>query len=171
MAFHTFTAGEVLTAANVMGCFTQSAYVVKGADESVTSSTTPQADDHLFMAVEANTAYWLDAFLKADGATAGDIQIGWTGPVLADLDWISDGLTNSASTGVDAVSRSLQGMTNLPTIGLLGSGTNVVIPIRGVLTVGANAGTLAFRWAQAVSNATATRVRAGSVMRLTKLVA
>ncbi|MFD0657166.1 hypothetical protein [Thermocatellispora tengchongensis] len=159
----------MLTAANLMNVFAQSAYAIKPGDESVTNSITPQNDDHLFLPVEANTVYWLDAFIKADGAAAAEIQIGWTGPAGADLDWISDGLTTAATTGVDAVSRSLQGITNLPNVGLIGSGSNVVIPIRGVLTVAGTAGTLQFRWAQGVANATATRVRGGSVMRLTRM--
>lgn len=171
MAIKDWVPGAVLTAADLDRYMVQQDWVVKTSDQSVTSSTTPVADSELMLTVDANSRYWVEGFLIADGAAGGDLQLGWTGPAGAAMDWVSDGLTTAATTGVDAISRSAQGLTNLPSIGTIGAGSNVAVPLRGVLTTAGAGGTLRLRWAQGTSNATATRVRAGSLLRVTKLVA
>ncbi|MBB2914849.1 hypothetical protein FHS43_006161 [Streptosporangium becharense] len=170
MAFKDWVPGAVLTAADLDRYMMQQDWVVKTSDQSVTNSATPVLDSELMLTVEANSRYWVDAFLIADGATGGDLQLGWTGPAGCAFDWVSDGLAVAATTGVDAVSRTAQGLTNLPSIGMIGVGSNIAIPLRGVLTTAGSGGVLRVRWAQATANATATRMRAGSLLRITKLV-
>lgn len=210
MAFKTFTAGSVLTAADVndylmeqtvISCtsgtrpaspnegmtiyetdtnrymfyngaawdYVFGASIRKTADESVTSSTSMQDDNELLIAVAANTNYIFEGFIIYDGATAGDIIMGWSGPAGSTIEWFADSLINSATTGVDAVARTYQ-TTGTPSGGALGAGSNVFANPRGIIQVAGTAGNLQFRWAQLASSGTATRVRAGSMLTVRRAV-
>lgn len=149
----------------------QQVHIIKTADESVTSSTTMQDDNHLFVTVAAGADYWVQVYLTYEGDLAGDLKVGWSGPSGATLDWMSDSLS-SAVTDTNCrgiVSRSLQAISSTPAPGALGAGILAVAVPRGILRVGVNAGTLQLRWAQLASSATPTIVKAGSLLRLRRL--
>lgn len=169
MAFGTWLDGTQLGATAVNTQIVQNLLVYKPSDESVTSSETIQNDDHLKFTVEPDTDYLVKAFIIVNGADGGGIEFGWYGPSGAVFDWCSNAFGDPADTG-EPVSRRKQGMTNLPTCDLLGTGTDICIPAMGVLRVGENGGTFGFRWAQGNSNATRTLVKARSCLVVTKLV-
>lgn len=148
-------------------------FILKSADESVTSSTTLQADDALIRTLAVGT--WLiDLSLITSGAAAGDLKVAWAfsgttsaayragrGPTTTTTSAI-----NGAAATTVGVNRSAVAGDTAPTITAATSygvdGTNwSFITERGVLVVTV-AGTLTVQWAQDTSSATATIVRAGS---------
>lgn len=169
MPITDFRPGQKPTGAELNRFLMQQAHVIKAANESVTSSTTPQTDDHLVLQVTANTDYWVQAFIIYNGATAGDLQIGWGAPTGATFDWVSDGLSVAATTTTDEVSRTAQGVSNLPNVGAAGSGVLCVVAPKGLLRVGSNSGQLRLRWAQGTSSGTATQVMANSFLMARRL--
>lgn len=166
----TFASEEVLTAADMTTYFVQQAVVIKSADETVASSTTNQNDNELSIAVDANTTYWVECFLIYAAHPSADIKVTYSGPSGTTMQWCADGLVSGSTSVVDDVSRSLQGLANTPSHGGITDNTTVLVAMhKGVLTVGGTAGNLTLQWAQLASNASATRVYAGSTLVVTRV--
>lgn len=169
----TFATDEVLTAANMTTYLAQQAYVVKSADETVTSSTTFQDDNELVIAVSANTTYHMELLLLYRALAAADIKISWSGPASATMAWVADDFTSGATANVGPVARTLQAITGGPSAGgvesVPGTGDNLWALPKGILQVAGTAGNLTFRWAQLTSNATGSVVLAGSTLILTRI--
>lgn len=149
-------------------------FVRKTANESVTSSATLQNDDHLLLQVAANATYLLELFLIYDGDVtvgAGDIQIGFTFPAGATIDWTPGGITTGATTQSASVKLSHQSTGAGEGVGSVGTGAGnrVVARATGILQVAGTAGTLQLQWAQLTSSATATTVLANSFLRLKRI--
>jgi hypothetical protein len=166
-------AGSVPTAGEITQIITAinetSLHVVKTADESVTSSTTLQNDDELFLTVSANAVYEVLVHIIFDAATAGDLKMAFTGPAGATFDWYQGSLISTA----DATSGSMYQVaytlsTTITTTTGAGSGTNMVARPAGRLATVSASGTFNLQWAQGTSSGTATRVRAGSFLSLTR---
>lgn len=157
------TSGGVLTH---NGGFTvpRELWVSKATLESVTSSTAMQNDDELVLALEANVRYLFMAYINYQGAAAGDIQWDFTGPAGA-----TGQAVVASSEEADAVnSRDLfGGPYGQGCSGGTGTASDGMTITGSVITVG-TAGNLQFRWAQLTSSGTATSVRAGSWLRLTR---
>lgn len=167
MGYPKWAAGERITAGKLNALVTA---VVKSATEAVTNSATMQNDDELFAPVVANATYRVQLMLLYDAPTAGDIQIGWTGPTGATLTWTPGGAATSEGTSFALTSMNYQTrlITEIAAIGGSTS-TGVMADVTGTLIVGSTAGTLQFRWAQNTANATATNVRANSHLILTRI--
>ncbi len=142
-------------------------FAFKSADESVTSSTTLQNDDHLLFAVEANARYKLDGYLSYTGAVspAGDLKIDWTIPAGASMKWASFAVNSNALTSYDVV---VQSETGVRAYGTLGAQEMALQP-KGWLVTAGTAGTLQMRWAQNASSATATVLKTGSYLELKRV--
>lgn len=167
MPIKDFVALESPPASDFNRYFMQQEFVQKPSDESLSSSTTSQDDDHLFFTPILNTDYWITMFVIYDADAAGDLKISWSVPTGSTFDYVSDAIGSGATTsGVFDVSRSWQVAPagGTPTPGGVGSGTNVTVLIKGLFRMGSTAGTFRFRWAQGTSSAVATRVRARSVL-------
>lgn len=125
----------------------------KTANESVTASTTLQADDQLLFGVEANETWTFRFLIQASSPTAADLQFSVTAPsgatcVIGASD--TEGATSVANLGC-GVSSGL----------IAGSGGNEVYEVVGTVVNGATAGNVVLNWAQFTSSGTTT-VRAGS---------
>jgi len=147
--------------------------VIKPANETVTSSTTLQNDDDLFVSVEANAQYEMSLRLlhDSDNNAAADVKTGWTGPSGATMFWGGHG-ANVAETGTSGTITAVNMETHLinETMTFGGgdsSGTYAIIG--GVLTTSSTAGTLQLQWAQNTSNPIASTVRAGSVLSVRRI--
>jgi hypothetical protein len=163
MPFKTFVDGAVLQAdADVDRFFIQQTHVIKSADESVTSSTTLQNDDQLAVPLLASSHYWIEAFLIYSAATASDLSLAISVPTGAALYWSHGGLRGGATSSVDNISRTFVDETGTGWIG--GTGGDAVVMGEGHVTTGVTAGNLQIRWAQNTSGATATIVKAGSIL-------
>jgi len=106
--------------------------------------------------------YVVELSLIYDGVTGADIQIAFTVPASATLvNTFISGLTSAAALTTDDFVSA--GTTN-PSLGTLGTGTNVGMQAKYLLTTSSTSGNLQLQWAQATINGTATRVFAGSYL-------
>jgi hypothetical protein len=166
VAAPTFVTGDVPTAAQVNSWFVNTLCAYKTADESVTSSTAFQDDDHLTVQVEASCVYDLTLVLAYDGATAGDFKYQLVMPAGATVVGVVSGLSTTAAASTDDFTTSWTGAANL---GGIGAGSTQGTYARGLLVVAGTAGTLKVQWAQTVSSGTATRLFTGSFISLRRL--
>lgn len=142
----------------------------KSADESITSSSALQADDELFLPIDASGDYEFEAALYvACGNTVPDFKVTFVVPAGATLVFVVEQSGDTDSSMEYILSGS--GAWNT------GSGTAVAVPlahpdhlvrIRGSVRNGVNAGNLALQWAQNVSNANSVTVKAGSSLHTIK---
>lgn len=128
----------------------------KSADESVTSSTTLQNDDHLALAVVANASYVMKLMIIYTSAATPGIKYGWTGPASATLSW-----------GTSTAVISFLALSDTDNWSNTASAIHSTC-YTGVLVTAGSSGTLQFQWAQNASNATAMTVKAGSYLMLTR---
>lgn len=135
----------------------------KTVDESVVSSTSLQNDDHLRFDVGASQIWVWECALFVSGSTVGDLQIAFTVPTGATLNWHYHALAAAAAgpTG-DLVSdgSTISGGAAANPVGVNTSQSLVII--KGYVSVGSTAGTVQLQWAQSTADATATQVRIGS---------
>jgi len=144
-------------------------WVNKSADETITNNTI-QNDDQLFVSVAANSQYKVEMFLIYQATATPLIKIGWTAPAGATFNWVANGLASSvtaSSSGV--ILRAGQVLADNPVLGTFGSigVSNIALPSGWLTTT--TAGTLQFQWAQSVTNATGSVVKAGSKIWLRKV--
>lgn len=161
--FPDWTAGETAVAAKLDQASFD--FVLKTADESVTSSTTLQNDNHLAATISATGTYVFDCWIFADSAAnaAGDIAVGFSFPT-GTLHFTGNGPHNSVASGSQVDGEwivrlsATSGTTNIP-FGL--STTTMAMQVHGILIATAT-GTLQMMWAQLASNASASTIRSGS---------
>ncbi|GAA3374745.1 hypothetical protein [Streptomyces racemochromogenes] len=172
MPYPVISAGQRITAGLLTSMLP--APIVKPSDQSVTSSTTNINDTALLSPVAANASYIVTGVLLYSARTDTDVKIGWTGPSGSTFDWIAhgqsqDGTGGLAGSGV-VVDRQSIGNTSFP-LGGFGAenSTFMTAPLWGRLVTSSTAGTLQLNWAQRVSNATASIMRAGSWILLTRV--
>lgn len=143
--------------------------VDKPSDESVTSSTTFQADDHLTFAVGASETWEADLWLNASaGSGTADIKYRFNAPAGATVKyWVvgSDTGTNPTNnvgcfyaTGIGGTGVS-SGLANVTNAGNL---------IHVVVANSTTPGSVTLEWAQNTSKPAATTVRSGSRLVATK---
>lgn len=140
----------------------ESSIAYKTADEPVTSSTTLQDDDHLVVPVLANGVYLIEGLIIAQGATAGDIKLGFTYPAspLSNY-WSMRKFHNPAQvTGEGAAGSEQADVAVTP---------SPVVLLTIIFRNGVNAGNWKVQWAQNASNGTATIVKAGSYLKYRKV--
>ena len=161
--FPDWTAAEVVTAAKLDKVSVD--YILKTADESVTSSTVLQDDNHLLATIGVTGTYVFDLYLMATSAAnaAGDINIAFTFPTGTMRLWGPGSdpalASGTIASGKFAASSAVTSGTAWQDFGL--STTSLGFNIHGLFTATAT-GTLQFQWAQFASNANVTTVRAGS---------
>lgn len=165
--------GKLLDAAGVgvpPSALTEGLFVRKTADESVTSSTTLQNDDHLVLALVAGTTYLLTGMLIYDASTAGDFKLAFTVPAGVTINWTAAGFRVADTTASGGGSPTVQtGSGTTKNVGGIGAGSKGAAVLNGLIRVGTTAGNLQLQWAQDVSDATATTVYTDSFLRLIKV--
>ncbi|MCP3758222.1 hypothetical protein [Streptomyces sp. TBY4] len=171
MVYPSAAAGRWIPASQLNAM--QPLYVEKSADQSITSSTVNVNDNALLVPVEANAKYIVNGMLLYSAHSSADIRMGWTGPSDATFEWIIHAQTTAtggvASNGV-VVDRQVIGNSAFP-LGGFGAenSTFMTAPLWGRLVTSTTAGTLQLNWAQQTSNATASIMRAGSWLMLTRV--
>lgn len=175
LPFRNFVDGSHLYAFDLNTYWLQQVHVIKQSDESVVSSTTLQDDNELSLPLLANTDYWLEGFIMYGANQSADIRIMFSVPSGAVFDICHNGLRlgHVGGNGVDNLSRSrITQLSSGGTIGGIHATANTslgVIPLEGRVIVGNTPGDLVFRWAQNTSNATATVVKADSLLVMQRL--
>lgn len=150
------------------------AEITKVSDESVTSSTTNQSDNELVFTTVANTLYRFQmVIIYTSGVANSDIRIrfnvaaGTFNYCLAHAHGLSTGDAGQTPVNMSAVAAA---DTNDPNFGTPASATLYrAIIVEGHFSA-TNATTFALQWAQGASQATATTVKAGSVLRYVALI-
>ena len=135
--------------------------VEKPADETTTNDNTINNDSNLLVSLDANSHYYFEVNAGAVWG-AGFIQIDMNGPAGYTRLYYSMEIKLSGIVPVTQPTTIYAAAISTAA----GSGGN--ISIRGTV-LNVNAGTLNFRWAQNVSNAAATTVRAGSTLLLRRI--
>lgn len=139
--------------------------ITKSADESVTSNSTPQDDDELVVALSSGKSYLIELLLIYSNAAGGTPDL----KVVLGEDSTARGVfeaTGFAATDVAQVVSFLANQTATLISGTAASARGLFL--KGIYT--SAGGTFKLQWAQNSSNATATKVLAGSILRY-KLIA
>lgn len=136
--------------------------VYKTADETVTSSTTLQADnDLLFEDLPADSVWQIEGVLFVTGEDAGDLKVQFEGPAGAAGSFVFNAPTQGVTTtaaGTDFVSVALGASRNIGAV----DASEIGVMVRGLVTIDSTAGDLSLTWAQRVSDPTATTLKARS---------
>lgn len=137
-------------------------WIVKAADESVTSSTVIQNDDDFFFTATTGKVFYIEFFLMVTGSAAGDIKFDFGEDATIRGVFFLNRLT-IGDVGLGSPVESQQGTT-------IAAGTATTA--RGVYIAGMHTGaggTFRLRWCQSTSDATATKILQNSVMRYRQL--
>ncbi len=129
--------------------------------QSVTSTTTLTNMTDVVIPLVRNENYFVSLMCQYDAGTGGDIIFGWTLPSGATWEWFSDALDSTQNTGVAGVGRTGQTTGNPSGAG---TGATAWANPRGILRMSSTSDNLQARYAQLASNATATRVFAGTAL-------
>lgn len=139
--------------------------VSKAVDTIRISAGVLANDPHLTLPVEINALYIVRVRgIYSSGATPG-FQLNFSLPAGAAL---SAGIFHcglSSATTQFGANTSSTGLLS----GIVGTGANAALILEHTLTTSATAGNLVFQWAQNVSNATNTIVRAGTSLHLVRI--
>jgi hypothetical protein len=137
-----------------------SSTIIKGkeSDESVTASTTLQDDDLLSFSVESGQTWIIDAFLKVEFNTLGQIKVALNGP---SVEFASVSATLIPEAIVPSYGTVSALATGIPLVSV--GATGGMVKISAALSASAS-GTVSIQWAQNTSNGAATTVKAGSYM-------
>jgi hypothetical protein len=159
------TAGEdnwdVSVNANLTRIADRDELVRKSANESVTSSTTLQNDDHLVYTMTANHTWAFKLVVLGQSAASSALKSNFTIPASASFSYLGFSgpniVTERRNGGSDFVSAAL---------------ADPALPIiyDGIVTCGATPGNFQYQWAQNASSATALIVATNSYLLMKLLV-
>lgn len=138
--------------------------IVKSTDEDVASSTVEQDDDELFFPVAANSVYAFEMEIHYTNAagSAPDFKMHIQGPTASVGGFHALGLTTT-----DGANHTVGGVSSAPAGITFGAGIlkRIIFITHGLVTIDSTSGNVRLRWCQNSSNATPTRVEAGSILR------
>lgn len=179
MPFKQWSDDEVLNDFDLDRFLIQQVSAIKSVDETVASSIVPQNDNELFVPLLANSRYFVEFFLIYTAIEAADIDLKWSLPAGAVMDWTHGGLAGGHPTGGtdnSALGRISRTHLSEGTTGWIGGAEdsgpaviNCVIPGEGHIDTAGTAGNLQLQWCQHTSNATVTTVYANSLLIAQKL--
>lgn len=146
-------------------------FVIKNADQVVTSNTTPVNDTQLFLPVTTSATYEVDLDLIYSAvASTGMIKLAWSAPTGCVMNWCSYGLATTSTTSSGSLLMANQAISDTPVLGsAAANSTNVHANPRGILITSTTAGNLQFMWAQGASNASSTIVRSQSRLKIKRI--
>lgn len=151
-------------------------FVRKTANESVTNSTTPQADDHLYATLPANSIWEVEILLRTRSAGGdgnnGGIQVQLNAPTGTSMQVFVE--IRKGGSGSDLNHHWHYGWITAPntSVGynpIPGTTPTGAVKLKGLVIVGSTGGTLQLYWAQNAANGNATTVYANSYMKLTRI--
>lgn len=144
--------------------------VRKTADESVTSSTTLQNDNHLTYTFPSAGLYEINLNLSYTGDPAGDILCDWatTGTVTIYSRRYTTGCAQAMTSAYDTTLK-YRSYANLADDVTYGAYNNTCVAKENFLINVTASSTITFRWAQDTSSTTATTVQEGSYLTAKKV--
>lgn len=151
-------------------------YIAKSADETVTSNTTLQNDDHLVLPAVANAVYTfeVDLYMTDTADFVGDFKMSFTCPTGATFDMHGAGAhTTDLASGTSANGEWIGKLATASAGANLtfGVGFPAVTGVRvyGRLVMSSTAGNFQLQWAQNAADASGTTLKAGSYMTMTRV--
>lgn len=151
----------------VMGDLLDYQFVRKTADDVITADATLSDDDELFVALGANQVWLIEIGLLYRAATTADFAVSLNNIVGATSRL---GLIGGAS-GVSSSSGDGQWAgDSAGTFGGAGVGQTMLAQLKGIYRTAGSSGTLKLQWAQGVSDASNTTLRADSYMLARRVV-
>ncbi|MFI8104853.1 hypothetical protein [Streptomyces sp. NPDC086023] len=99
---------------------------------------------------------------------AADLTMAWSGPAGASLSWTETGISAGNTGNIGSIKQSRLDVATSSGVGIVATGS--AVRPAGVLRVAGTGGTFRLRWAQTVSSGTPTIIKAGSWVRLTRIV-
>lgn len=152
--------------------------ITKEANEDRAATTTLTNDTDLVATLEANARYHVTFYIHFAAIDGAQIQTAWTVPTgssgvrsAAGAAWTLAGGAATVQAADGGYHRS--GVHAFSTAVRYGTRNNAanqcVAQEEAYITTSSTAGTLALQWAQAVSNASATRVAAGSSLHIQRI--
>lgn len=133
----------------------------KAADETINNSAALQNDNDLAIAVAGSAYYAGRVYIGYTSQVAAGLQVDFTAPAGATLR-CSSYLASGVATPFGST-NALGAVGGLP-------GTGAQLPYMGMfMLTTTGAGTLQFRWAQSVANASNTTVHQGSWLELRRV--
>jgi len=133
--------------------------VRKTADESVTSSTTLQNDDHLTVAIGASQVMAIRYILFVDAGATGDLKLGLSVPASGTYRCGAGHVSNNVSSSFAVQATS----TTSVSVGGLGAGTIYEYVLDCTVVNSTTPGNVVLQFAQDVSDGTATTLKTNSV--------
>lgn len=167
--YPAIAAGQEITSDLLNGMIPIEVWKTANTDRS---STTTLADDtDLTVTLEASATYKVEMHLHYAAIDAAKFKTAWTVPSGATGNRSAVG-AGSASTDATAATTGRFGVhafTTSVTYGTRSSATNQCFALEEAVVFTSSAGTLALQWAQDSSSGTATRLGAGSYMRVRRI--
>lgn len=150
------------------GTTVPSAFIVKTADQSVTSSTALQNDTHLFFPMASGEVWLVTATLIANSASATPgIKLGLSLPSGATARWSFAGQWEGNLPTAASPTAASTVATPLPATGVPASMDPFMF--RYLVVNSSTAGNFQLTWAQATSSSTPTNLRKYSVLAALKV--
>jgi hypothetical protein len=160
-----FAVGQRLTAALLESMLPIMVRKTTG-ETAPTSSAAVQDDDELFVSVEANSIYFVDAWIRYNASSnVPDLRTNWTYPSGSTFTRTEWGAPTGSTTGADTID------TTVATSGDVSRGADAnprSLYVKGELTTGSTAGTFRFQFGQVTSSAATVTVLASSRLVLQK---
>lgn len=144
---------------------------VKAADQSVTSNVTLADDNTLVISgLSTGRSYAVEAFLIWDqaGSTTNGINVAISGANASISGFVCRSTINTTTANASETANG-QGLNGSLSVTIGTAGLIEFMTCTGSATTTAGAASVAVRWAQAASVATATRVKTGSWLKITRL--
>jgi hypothetical protein len=166
----TIPAGTKISAALLGNALPLSAVVT--SDTTVTSSTSFVDAAGMVLALAASSTYLIDGYLAYSAGATGDIQVAWSSPDGWSGSWSWQGLGSAAVGGAGDMNGVRIG-PNIEAFSVVLGGSDsfsgaLAARLGMYIATDATAGSLQLRFAQNVSNGTASVVRQGSWLRAQK---
>ena len=161
-------AGQRITAAQLTSMMPVEIYKLSNTDRASTVTLTD--DPELTYTLEANAVYRVEAFLHYAAISAAGFQAAWTVPsgATGNRSALGAGSTQVSSDNVSG-RFGVHAYGTAADYGDRASASNQMFAYEESILTTSSAGTLAVQWAQSTSNATASRLAAGSSMRIKRL--
>ena len=147
-------------------------FEIKSGSTTRASTTTLADDPDLVLSLPAASTWEVEIWVQYAGLDTANIQTAWDAPSDATgLRQVLGPASNAVNTNADQISMraGVHGFSTSVTYGCARNSTNQQgFFERGLVTMN-SAGNIALQWAQATSNATATQVDGGSIIRAWRL--
>lgn len=160
----TFTAGQQLRAPQLRSLFPQ--LTTLPSDAAITSSTVLTDTAGLSLSLEPRSRYIFDGYVAFDSSATAEITFGFRAPPGATGHWAVLGSDVSAP-GLDVYVATT--FSDASYAFSEGAATGQVLFPHGYIVTSGASGALQFRFAQGTSDASATSLRKGSWLRLTRI--